>query len=96
MKKNTYWLAFWIVYTLSFFAKCFYFQFTTELNTIPLFSAENAGMLLSYTGILLLCTGLLLLLTSRRRAAAQRPNPPRGLIRHRAGRRPPFNGRTRP
>lgn len=70
MKKNTYWLAFWIVYTLSFFAKCFYFQFTTELNTIPLFSAENAGMLLSYTGILLLCTGLLLLLTSRRRAAA--------------------------
>jgi len=62
--------AYWLVIAISIMVKCFYFQFTTQLNKRPFFSNENIDMLLASSGILLIIMGLVLLLTNKRRVIA--------------------------
>ena len=63
-------IVYWLAFIFSIMVKCFYFQFTTQLNKKPFFSYENICMLVASSGILLIITGLVLLFTNRRRVIA--------------------------
>ena len=65
-----YEFAYWMAFLSSIMLKCFYYQFTTQLNIKPFFSAKNIYMLVSSFGILLVITGLITLVSNRRRLTA--------------------------
>lgn len=60
-------ISYYVVFLLSIMVKCFYFQFTTQLNKRPFFSSGNVLMLISSFAVLLIITGLLLLVSNKKR-----------------------------
>jgi len=63
-------LAYWIAFLASIMLKCFYFQFTTQLNIRPFFSAENVYMLISSLGVLLAFAAVICILFNKKRVVA--------------------------
>ena len=59
-------IVFWLFFMISVMFKCFYFQFTTQLNSWPLLSSTNINMLASYIGILTMISAIVMLLKKRR------------------------------
>ena len=55
---------------LSVMIKCFYYQFTTQLNLRPFFSLQNILMLTASFGMLLIIMGLVMLVSNKRRITA--------------------------
>lgn len=60
-------ISFWLVFIFSIMVKCFYFQFTTQLNRRPFLSDKNIYMLIASLGIILFIAGLILLISNKKR-----------------------------
>lgn len=62
--------AYWGFFLISIMLKCVYFQFTTQANTVPLFSADNIRMFISSFSIILIATSILFVIFNRKRNIA--------------------------
>lgn len=60
-------IVYWAAFMFSIMLKCFYFQFTTQLNTKPFFSPVNLMMLGASLGILLIITAVVIFLCNGKR-----------------------------
>lgn len=61
---------FWFYFYLSLILKCMYFQFTTRINTGPVFSQENISMFFASFFILIIITSPIILLPNKNRLIA--------------------------
>ncbi len=62
--------AYWLLCISSLMIKCFYYQFTTQLNVRPFLSAVNIYMMVSTIGMLLIISGITMLFANKRRNEA--------------------------
>ncbi|NSW89441.1 MAG: LTA synthase family protein [Firmicutes bacterium] len=62
--------AYWLYFMLSIMLKCMYFQFTTKINTQPVFSPTNITMFLVSFFILLIITSPIILFFNKGRLTA--------------------------
>jgi Phosphoglycerol transferase and related proteins, alkaline phosphatase superfamily len=60
----------WLEFISAIFIKCFYFQFTTNLNVIPFFSAVNKNMMLAVVTSILFIIALLIIIFNKKRLIA--------------------------
>lgn len=60
----------WLIFLFGMLAKLFYFQLNTRVNTPPIFSAANIGMLIMSLTIILFISALVFLIFSTRRVSA--------------------------
>ncbi|NLC67947.1 MAG: LTA synthase family protein [Clostridiaceae bacterium] len=63
-------LFYWLYFFLSIMLKCLYFQFTTKINTGPVFSQENIPMFFASFFILVIITSPISLLRGKNRLTA--------------------------
>lgn len=63
-------VVYWVAFIFSIMMKCFYFQFTTQINSRPFFSYVNLLMLGASLGILLIITAAVIFLFNQKRLIA--------------------------
>lgn len=60
-------MAYWVIFVLFIMFKCMYYQFTTQLNTLPVFTKTNLLMMVSTIASLLMIVAISLLCFNRKR-----------------------------
>jgi len=60
-------ILFWVAFAFSLFIKCFYLQFTTQINTRPFMGPVNNNMMAAIAGSILVILASIMLVSNKRR-----------------------------